>query len=630
MLEAALRRIWRCSSSAAPALDIIDLLTGAEAHGLVGATAFVEQHPSAQEVRVALNLEARGTSGPSQMFETGPGNAVLVREWAEVVPRPAGASLTYEVYKRMPNDTDFSAFRTLGIGGLNFAFIDDWEHYHTPLDSVASLDRRSLQHHGEAVLALARRLGDRDLMKLGERDAVYFSVPVAGVAFTYSSLWSLPLAAIALVAFVAVVVRARRRKEHPAGRPGARHRPAARLHRPGGVPRLPVRRSRGRDAHPLAGPRRRIDQRLVRRLAGRGGDRRVAGALRAPAAPVRRADPGAGGRLHPGRRVGRAGLVPRRRQLRDGVAGLGAARGHDAAASQAAGRGAATARAVLVCLLALPAVAILWPLVAAFFRTLGLAPMSAAAMGLGAALALGALAPQTEVLIEGRRWWPTGVAWTLALLLLLWGAASTRYSAGHPLAVNMTYVLDADARVAAWTTRSDRGIAWVEQFLGATPRAGRPAAFVPPWSSASAVPGFLTGDARPVDLPGPTAAVVRQVVTDGGRVLTIQLTPGAEGHALSAWLSGARVVQTAVEGRSVPAAWLDRPGEQAWSLDFINPPASGIFVVVDCKGSAPIRLAVLDRSAGLPDGAGRFAARPPELVPVHVGDQTVVRRTFTF
>jgi hypothetical protein len=41
---------------------------------------------------------------------------------------------------------------------LNFAFIGNWEAYHTPLDNPQLIDRRSLQHHGENGLALARRL----------------------------------------------------------------------------------------------------------------------------------------------------------------------------------------------------------------------------------------------------------------------------------------------------------------------------------------------------------------------------------------------------------------------------------------------------------------------------------------
>src|SRR5512133_3696025 len=54
--------------------DVIVLFTDGEESGLLGAAAFVREHPWAKDVAVVLNFEARGTSGRSFMFETGPGN----------------------------------------------------------------------------------------------------------------------------------------------------------------------------------------------------------------------------------------------------------------------------------------------------------------------------------------------------------------------------------------------------------------------------------------------------------------------------------------------------------------------------------------------------------------------------
>ena len=45
-----------------------------------------------------------------------------------------------------------------GIAGYNFAFIGNVAHYHTPLDRRENIDPRSLQQHGDAVLALAEAL----------------------------------------------------------------------------------------------------------------------------------------------------------------------------------------------------------------------------------------------------------------------------------------------------------------------------------------------------------------------------------------------------------------------------------------------------------------------------------------
>ncbi len=59
--------------------DVVALFADGEETGLLGAAAFVREHPWARDVAVTLNFEARGTHGPSLMFETGPGNLDMVR-----------------------------------------------------------------------------------------------------------------------------------------------------------------------------------------------------------------------------------------------------------------------------------------------------------------------------------------------------------------------------------------------------------------------------------------------------------------------------------------------------------------------------------------------------------------------
>ena len=51
-----------------PKNDIIILITDAEELGLNGADLFVNKHPWAKEVGLALNFEARGSGGPSYML----------------------------------------------------------------------------------------------------------------------------------------------------------------------------------------------------------------------------------------------------------------------------------------------------------------------------------------------------------------------------------------------------------------------------------------------------------------------------------------------------------------------------------------------------------------------------------
>lgn len=162
--------------------DVIFLIDDAEESGLIGAAAFAQHHPWAADVGALINLEARGTSGQSRMFETGPGNANVMEAFAGTATRPSASSVSVEVYRRMPNDTDFSIWRKRGLPGLNFAFIGDVARYHTPVDDLDHLDPRSLQHHAtnvlEAVLALdgAPFPAERADLEPVQADALFFSL----------------------------------------------------------------------------------------------------------------------------------------------------------------------------------------------------------------------------------------------------------------------------------------------------------------------------------------------------------------------------------------------------------------------------------------------------------------------
>ena len=74
-----------------------------------------------------------------RLFETGPGNGWIVKPWARSAPHPRGASFAFEIYRRLPNDTDFSVFKRRDVPGLNFAAIGDSYAYHTARDTADRL-----------------------------------------------------------------------------------------------------------------------------------------------------------------------------------------------------------------------------------------------------------------------------------------------------------------------------------------------------------------------------------------------------------------------------------------------------------------------------------------------------------
>jgi Peptidase family M28 len=159
------------------AYPIAILITDGEEAGLLGALLFVRDHPLAKHVVAAVNLEARGDSGPSLMFETGAANAWLMSLYRHAIARPITDSVYYDAYQALPNNTDFSVFKSAGWQGFNFAFIGDVAHYHTALDTFANVDLRSIQHQGDNALASLLALADSTgLRSQPAADAVYFDV----------------------------------------------------------------------------------------------------------------------------------------------------------------------------------------------------------------------------------------------------------------------------------------------------------------------------------------------------------------------------------------------------------------------------------------------------------------------
>jgi hypothetical protein len=185
--------------------DVIFLVTDGEETGLRGAIAFAERHPLMARVGVVVNVEARGASGPSLMFETGPGNAKLLDLFAQSVTRPSANSVSYEVYRLLPNDTDFSVYRRRGLTGFNFAYSSSASLYHSQRDSLRYLDARSLQHQGEHAFEVAAALADTDLDTLrSASDASYFDI-FGRALVVWPATLNVPVATIALLAILALI-----------------------------------------------------------------------------------------------------------------------------------------------------------------------------------------------------------------------------------------------------------------------------------------------------------------------------------------------------------------------------------------------------------------------------------------
>jgi hypothetical protein len=185
---------------------IVFLIDDGEEVGLLGAEAFTADPNLSKPVAAVINLEARGTGGPSFMFETSRNNRWMVDVAARKLPRPLTTSLFPAIYDLLPNDTDLTVFKRAGLQGVNFAFLRNVTYYHTPFDDVRHLDLGTLQHHGENALAMTRGFGNTPLPQASIQSSVWFDVAGFFVV-RWPEHWTLALAILsALIGIIAAAL----------------------------------------------------------------------------------------------------------------------------------------------------------------------------------------------------------------------------------------------------------------------------------------------------------------------------------------------------------------------------------------------------------------------------------------
>ena len=194
-----------------PPHPIVLLLTDGEEAGLLGALLFVREHPLSKQVKAAVNLDSRGVSGPSLMFETGTANAWALHLFRSAIRTPITNSLYYVVYKSLPNDTDFTVFKSASYQGFNFAFIGDVALYHTPLDSYANASLNSIQHQGDNALSALQALANTAGLNPPVAESVYFDV-FARAMIAWPARLALPAALTVLGCLLAEYILLFRRR----------------------------------------------------------------------------------------------------------------------------------------------------------------------------------------------------------------------------------------------------------------------------------------------------------------------------------------------------------------------------------------------------------------------------------
>jgi hypothetical protein len=187
---------------------VMAVITDGEEAGLLGANAFLQNAALKARVGAVVNVEARGTRGPSLLFQTSPGDGRLIDLYAAHAPVMATSSLYAEIYKFLPNDTDLTLFIRDGFPSFNFAFADNVRYYHSPRDRRAMLSRATLKMHGDNLLGVVHGLEDAEFAALKGGNDVYLSVLGLWLPRIPAS-WALPLSILAFVALAFAAWRTR-------------------------------------------------------------------------------------------------------------------------------------------------------------------------------------------------------------------------------------------------------------------------------------------------------------------------------------------------------------------------------------------------------------------------------------
>ncbi|MFH8241786.1 M20/M25/M40 family metallo-hydrolase [Streptomyces sp. NPDC018321] len=612
--------------------DLVLLFTDGEELGALGAELFVREE-GLDDYAAVFNWEARGSGGPLTMFETGEGNLPLVDAFAEANPRPVATSLAYEIYKRLPNDSDFTVFRD-EAAGLNSAFIEGFHDYHSRSDTVDSLDPDSLQHHGETMLGLARELDGAPAERLRGEDGangVYFDL-FARLLVRYPVAWAAPLAGGTLVLLAGVLVLGVRRR---ALRPtrvaaaagaglGALLAAGAAVH---GLWTVALLTAPDIAALPLAEPYNRGwfaasfgvavgavllgTARLLRRLRpaeSAAGTLLTAGVLLAALTVTL-----------PG-----AGYLVQWPLLAALPALWWTVRRAAAGGSPEAG-GARTEWTGVLLWSAGPAVAVVLflPLAAMLLTALGVPLASVAAVfvtaGLVTALPLLARLPATGAGAAG--------AAALALVLLGGAVAGHGYGAERPRPNSLLYVRDAAEDRNLWFSADPAPDAWTRRVLGGDPGREAVSDYFPPRGDEPA----MVADAPALDVPLPEVTVRGDATR--GDVRTVRFTVESQRPA---WRIQVRLPRAPLNACTVGETRLDRAllAEQAAGAeDVVLHHYGARSVEVTCEVTAGTRLRVdaADYTLGLtPQVRELVGPRPRDTVPVGFGflpEDSVIART---
>jgi hypothetical protein len=208
-VASALEIVRAIKAKGTPLRDVMVAITDGEEVGLLGARVYFDS-PLAAHAGYVINMDTRGGGGRATMFETGDGNGQDIALYRRTAWRPDSNALTVFVYRRLPNDTDFTVAKQHGKVGLNYAFIGRQFDYHSPSSTPGALDEGALQHMGGQILPTAVALAFGPLP--GRAPDVVYGNLIGSVTPAYAAGFGWVILAAAAALIVLGAVRGHRRR----------------------------------------------------------------------------------------------------------------------------------------------------------------------------------------------------------------------------------------------------------------------------------------------------------------------------------------------------------------------------------------------------------------------------------
>jgi len=621
-----LETVRALTASTALKNDVIFLFTDGEEVGLLGAKAFVHDHPWANDVGLVLNFEARGTGGPVLMFETSDQNGWLVTESARSIPHPVMNSLMDEIYKRLPNNTDLTQFKSHGLPGLNFAFIDGLTHYHTRLDNIAYIDERSLQHEGAIALALTRHFGNLDLRNIKAANAVFFDI-LGSTVVHYSYSWVLPLAVLIILLFAAVTVIGARRQQ-------LRFTKVllgtlfvllnvAVVWAVVALIWWAIRRTHAEYRVMPFGETYNSKLYFLSFIALTIAITSASVVLLRTRVSVPNLWMGAmvcwliltllTGLFLPGSSY--LFFWP----LLFNLVALGV--------TLVLSEQRSFTRDLVLLVGMLPGIILLSPMIK--LLSTGLTVSASPFLMMLVALLMGLVIPALNVMTTSKRWLMPGTMLAVSIGFMVAGSLTSAANAERPRPDSIAYALNADDERAFWASSDDFPDSWTAQFFTRNPKQIPLKEFFP-FSTGS----FLVGEAPAIALSAPEVAVISDEQNNDGRRLRMRITSPRRAPVISIYLDPTVDLQSAaVNGKQTAGSVAQIGARVPWGLRYYALPPEGLELNLAVKSPRSFNMRIVDQTYGLPVIENEPNTQRPDNTmpsPIPFSDTTQVSKSFKF